>query len=96
MKTLIAAIALAGIAAPASAQEVRFEVEHRDLDLATTKGQKELEKRIDKATRRACDYDASATGSRIRSAETRACYVEMKTKAMQRFAALREREGKGG
>lgn len=38
MKTLIAAIAAAGIVLPASAQEVRFEVTYRDLDLASAKG----------------------------------------------------------
>jgi len=96
MKTLIAAIAAAGIVLPASAQEVRFEVTYRDLDLASAKGQKELDRRIDRAARKACGFDTSTTGTRIRSGDKQECYVEMKTKAKQQFATLIEQEGKGG
>jgi len=96
MKTLIAALVAAGIALPASAQEIRFEVVYRDLDLASATGQKELDRRIDSAARKACDLDTSLTGTRIRSSHKQECYAEMKAKAKQQFATLIEQDGRGG
>ena len=96
MKTLFTAIALASVATPAFAQEVAFTVEYRDLDLATEAGQRTLERRIDKAARKACGLDARMTGSRVDPNDARACVSELRAKAHEQFAALAAREGKGG
>ena len=96
MKTLITAIALTSLATPALAQEVGFTVEYSDLNLATEAGQKTLERRIDKAARKACGLDARMTGSRVDSNEARECVRELRTKAFDQFATLAAREGKGG
>lgn len=96
MKTLITAIALTSLAAPALAQEVRFTVEYRDLDLATEAGQATLERRIDTAARKACGVEARSTGTRLRTSNARQCVQELRAKARQQFAAITANEDKGG
>lgn len=96
MKAIIAAAALGSIGLPATAQEVRFEVQYRDLDLTTAAGQDRLEKRIETAARKACGLDAHATGTRIRSRQAQGCVTELRAKARAQFAVIVADEGKGG
>ncbi len=96
MRVIIAAAVLGSIGLPATAQEVRFEVQYRDLDLATAEGQDRLEKRIDTAARKACGFDAHATGTRIRSRQAQECVIELRTKAREQLAVILADEGKGG
>ena len=96
MKKTLTALAIAAFALPASAQTASFEVEYRDLDLASAHGQKTLEERIDVAARKACRYSRHETGSRMRSADTRRCYLEAKASATKKFAAVKEQRANGG
>ena len=96
MKMFFAAAALASIAIPASAEEVSMDVRYSDLDLATSEGQKKLDWRINQAARKACGAGKSRTGTRIPSRETQACVAELKASAHKQFAAIIEREQKGG
>ena len=74
--TTIAAalLGLAVTATPSVAKDVQ--VRYGDLNLATVEGQKALERRIDRAARSACDYHQGTTGTRLPSAEGRACYAK--------------------
>ena len=96
MKKTLVALTLAAFALPASAQTISFEVEYRDLDLASEHGQKTLEQRIDNAARKACDYSRHTTGSRLRDADTRRCFEEAKASATKKFAAVIEQRANGG
>ena len=84
------------IAVPASATEVRFEIEYADLNLQSKEGQKALDRRIEQAARKACGYGVIKTGSRIRSRDAKACVAELTAKANRRFAELPARAMKGG
>ncbi len=96
MKFLIAAAALGSLAIPASAEEVRFEVEYADLNLQSAKGQKALDRRIEAAARKACGYNARITGTRLQSRDARDCVAELTAKAHKQFAATVANTGKGG
>ncbi|MBX7458718.1 UrcA family protein [Qipengyuania sp. 1NDH17] len=101
MKFLIAASATAlGLltvaAVPASAQQVRFEVEYADLNLQTAEGIEILDRRIEQAARKACGYGKVTTGSRIPSRKASKCVDELVAKANQQFATLTGKQAKGG
>lgn len=81
MKAVIVAALVASLALPASAQEVRFEVQYRDLNLASVEGQQKLDKRIETAARKACGFEKQVTGTRIRSRVAQQCVAELRTKA---------------
>lgn len=76
--TLSAALAAALLAAPAIAAEDQaqrsVEVRYSDLDLTTTEGADELDRRLAKAAKSVCRFDDVSTGTRIASREARACY----------------------
>lgn len=96
MKKTLVAGTLAAFALPLSAQTTSFEVEYRDLDLASEHGQKTLEQRIDNAARKACDYARHETGSRLRGADSKRCFEEAKASATRKFAAVVEQHANGG
>ncbi|MEZ5681006.1 MAG: UrcA family protein [Erythrobacter sp.] len=97
MKKTLAALAAIGLAASAvSAQAGGVKVAFDDLDLSTTKGQKTLDRRIDKAARAICGLDEVRLGSRIRDKEAAACFKEAKAKSRAQVAAVIERDSKGG
>ena len=101
MKTLAIAAAALGLActAPALAAEadkMAMEIEFNDLDLATPKGQKTLDKRIERAARTVCRVDEIRTGTRIISQDARACLVKARADARQKVAALIENQNRGG
>ncbi|MBD3729831.1 MAG: UrcA family protein [Sphingomonadales bacterium] len=88
---MIGSIALAG---PAYAETMS--IQYKDLNLATAKGQKILEARIDQAAREVCGANDLRTGTRVRSAAERACVADAKAKAKEQFAALIEDKQLGG
>lgn len=93
--TLIALSALALVAgAPAAAKD--FVVVHKDLDLSTAKGQKTLDQRIDAAAREYCGVDVQLTGSRIKGAGTKECFLSARNAARQQMATLIEQAQRGG
>lgn len=63
-------------------------VRHDDLRLDHPRGQKLLEQRIIRAAREVCGMDEQVTATRLRSAETMACYKQARANAMQRYAAV--------
>jgi UrcA family protein len=68
-----------------------------DLDLATPKGQKELDWRISRAIREVCQTTAITTGTRVMSPETRACITEARASIKAQVAQITaEQSQKGG
>jgi UrcA family protein len=83
-----------GVAAAAEAgQSVAVHV--ADLDLATPKGQKQLERRIDRAARAVCGMDDGQTGTRLASQDAAACYRLALRQVRERVAAAKENKPQG-
>lgn len=91
-------LALTAAAAPALAQSSGADmvVEYSDLNLATEKGQKVLERRIDKAAKEFCGVDRGTTGTRVRDPKKMACYKQARTLATQQMAKLLDDKRLGG
>jgi UrcA family protein len=103
MKTLAIAAAAFGLACtttPAFATQAMttkaMDIKVDDIDLETTKGQKILERRIDRAARIVCGVGEIRTGTRIRSHEARVCLNEAKAQAREQVAALAADRQRGG
>lgn len=103
-KTTINALATLGLAgavvSPALAGNVdrmTITVSADDLDLATAKGLKTLDKRVEKAVRSVCRTTSLNSGSRVLSHETRACLAKARSDARRQVAALTsQNEQRGG
>lgn len=54
----LAAVALAALSTPASAETLSIEIEHTDLNLASKAGLAALERRIERAVDRICSTDS--------------------------------------
>jgi UrcA family protein len=92
---LIALSAFAIVAGtPLAAKD--FTVQYSDLNLKSDKGQKELQRRIDKAAREYCGVDSRRVGSRMRSQGTRDCYKDARTAAREEMALLIGKSQLGG
>lgn len=89
--TTLAAAALAVAATPALAGTVIQRVAYDDLQLTTSKGQAELQRRVNDAVWRVCLYNQRGS---LRSAEQQAtCYRDTrKTVAIQVAELLSERQ----
>ena len=74
------------LAAPADSTSIT--VRHDDLRLDHPRGQKQLEQRIVQAAREACGLNDQLSGTRIRSADSVACYRQARATAMQRYATV--------
>ncbi|PEQ12156.1 hypothetical protein B2G71_13530 [Novosphingobium sp. PC22D] len=97
MKQTLTALAAAAVtlsAAPAFAKDIA--VSYADLNLASVEGQKTLERRIDRAAKKACGYDVSITSTRMNSPQTMACYNKAKAGAQTTMAMLVEDARLGG
>lgn len=97
------ALALASVAllaAPTvSAQQTETRttgISYDDLDLHTTEGREELDRRIDRAAREVCDLDQSVVGTRIRSRYARECFRDAKRQLARQFAQVIENQQKLG
>lgn len=102
-KTLTHAIAAFGLAGAAitpafayEAEKMEIAVETADLDLATAKGQKILDNRLEKAIRTVCRTRAHTGGSRIMSPDAKACIAKARTDTRQQVAALMQDRQRGG
>ena len=93
----MAALGLVATAAPAKAQEgTDIIVTYDDLDLDTTKGQKELDRRIEKAARQVCGLDRQRTGTRIGDHKATECLAYARNSTREYVAAAIASAGKGG
>lgn len=97
----LAAVGLAGAAiTPALAGDAAaprtIAVATADINLATVKGQKTLDQRIELAARTVCRTTSVTTGSRIMSQEARACLAKARTSAQAQVAALMANKQRGG
>ncbi len=96
----LAAIGLAGAAVtPAFAQQFDHRtasVSYADVDLGTAKGQKILDRRIEKAVRNVCRATNLDTGTRIMSNDALNCLAKARADAKRQVAALKANEQRGG
>ena len=86
--TLAVLALLAASPALAAPEGASSRVRYDDLRLEHPRGQKVLEQRIVRAAREVCGMDEQRSGTRIRSADTVACYRQARANAMQRYAAV--------
>lgn len=98
--SVAATVALCALTPPSFAatpeQGNAVEVRYKDLDLATSEGQAELNRRIDNAARAVCGLDqAVTTGSRIRSHSQNTCYRNALRQIEPQFARLVDSTNKG-
>ncbi len=82
------------VATPLAAED--FKVRYSDLDLQTAKGQKALDRRIDKAAREYCGTQEPVTGSRIIQQSAHDCYQDAVAAAREQVAALQSKTRLGG
>jgi UrcA family protein len=96
-RTLAAAAAAAVLVAPAAAMAASSTVQlkYDDLDLSTTKGMDELNKRADDAARQACSANSVKTGTILRSKAELECYKETRAKLTQLVAGLSAQNQRG-
>lgn len=96
--TFLGMIALA-FAIPATAvgePAAGVRVQYKDLNLATTAGRDELERRLDRAARSVCGIDDARTGTRLPSDAARRCLRDARTRLDAQFATLVGGEPQGG
>lgn len=82
------AVAAVTPALAGEADRMTMTVRVADIDLATAKGQRALDQRLEKAVRTVCRTTDPRTGSRILSQETRACVAKARASVKQQMAAL--------
>jgi UrcA family protein len=92
--TLIALAAVALGAAPAVANDLI--VEYKDLNLSDAKDVKQLERRINSASRAYCGADKLATGSRMQEVGTAECVASARKLAREQLATIIERQSRKG
>jgi len=85
-----AALGVLLAAQPALADTVL--VQYKDLDLGSDAGQKELDRRIDSAARKACNFEEHSVGSLMPPREARDCLADAKKQLAKRVAALTDRK----
>lgn len=98
--SVAATVALCALTPPTFAatpgQGNSAQVQYKDLDLGTSEGKAELNRRIDKAARSVCGLDqAVTTGTRIRSQSQNACYRNALRQIEPQFARLVDSTNKG-
>lgn len=86
-----AAIATVATAAPVLAKDVV--VSYGDLDLASPEGQHDFARRIDRAARKACEFEANG---RLPSHSAMTCYRQARVKAKTEMASIVENTRLGG
>jgi UrcA family protein len=96
----LAAIGLAGTAITptiaAGPETMTADVQYRDLNLATPEGQAQLDRRLEKAVRTVCQSRGYNGGSRIPSADAKACLAKARSDVRQQVATLMTNERRGG
>lgn len=97
MKTpliILAALGLAPAGAIAAPSDVS--INYSDLDLTRDADVKILDRRIRTAAKEHCLADSAQTGSRMQAKGTSECVRKFETAAKEQFAAILQKEGKGG
>lgn len=94
-RTLALAAALAIVPAAAIAAPQSVEVKYDDLDLSTSKGQAQLDKRIERAAKSVCTRHGIVTGSIRSTSLDNDCYQDAVGKLKERLAALGVRDRQG-
>ena len=100
MKTLAICTALVGLVAtpvlagPADAPTQKVSL--AGLDLGSVEGQRQLDRRIDRAAREVCRADYVPTGTRITPAGTRDCVEKARASAQSQVAAIVADRQRGG
>lgn len=93
-----AAIGITGMAAPAMANNITVKTEtvsYAGINLNTIEGQDLLERRVESAARRVCNYDRSIKGAGPRR-DARKCLAKARIKARQQVATVIEDQRRGG
>ena len=95
-----AAIGLAVTTTPAfagsSSDEGTMQIQFDDLNLDTPSGQKQLDRRLDRAARSVCGLDAARTTTRIKDNSARECYEKALASAKSQVATIIEEQQRGG
>ena len=99
MRTAFIALSALALATGAQANTDTNEVlvHYDDLNLSSPKGQKILERRLERAAQDVCEINSVETGTRLRSTEAIACLKQARAASRTRMAAIIDaRVGKGG
>jgi UrcA family protein len=99
MHSLALALTATVLTAPAAAAEdeaLSVEVHYSDLDLTSEAGQKQLDRRLERAAREVCRVDEKVVGSYMRPRHSRECYLEARRQLNQEFAQLVSRKKMAG
>ncbi|EJL20454.1 UrcA family protein [Novosphingobium sp. AP12] len=91
-----AALCTVGLFAAPTAFAATTQVNYKDLDLATTAGQQQLESRIDEAARSVCTMQPAKTGSILGASLDRKCYKQAVTQVREQVASAVENTRLGG
>ena len=92
---LAAAVVLGAASAVTAAAAETVAVQYADLDLSTSAGQAQLDRRIDNAARSICGSDTAIVGTRLRSNDARKCYEQAKARVHEQVAQAIERDHRG-
>ena len=82
----LAALSLAAVPTPSSAETVSIDVEYADLNLSNEAGMAALERRIERAIERICGDDNARQTFRLR--EQRRCAAQAKASANEQIARI--------
>lgn len=94
--TLTGSLFAASSARAAEPAPHSIEVRYDDLDLTTAKGQKTLQRRVERAARDACHFDDKITGTMLRSNDSIICYHSALAQATDHVAAAVKDDNFGG
>jgi len=98
MQSLALALAAAVLAAPVAAADEApsVGVRYGDLDLTSEEGQRQLDRRLERAAREVCGLNEKVVGSHLRSQHSRECYREARRDLDQQYAQLVSRKAAAG
>ncbi len=91
-----AAVCTVGLFSAPTAFAATTQVSYKDLDLATTAGQQQLESRIDAAARSVCTIDRGTTGTILGTTVDRKCYKKAVAQVRSQVASAVENTRLGG
>ena len=100
MQSLALALTAVVLAVPAVAADEApsVGVHYGDLDLTSEAGQRQLDRRLERAAREVCGVDEKTTGTYLRSQHSRECYREARRHLDQQYAEVvsRKSANRGG
>lgn len=91
-----AAVCTVGLFSAPTAFAATMEVNYKDLDLATSTGQQQLQSRIEKAARSVCTVKSPATGTHLTSRVDRDCYRQAVAQVRDQVASAVDNSRLGG